>query len=560
LRAADGRTRNLAYILSEYVRGAFTAGDAALRQLAVRSIRLGGPGGDSEDWTPILSSTLAALNGVGSISIVDASGVIRHSTVSVIVGQSRRDEYIFRQLSTVPADELVVGTPYLTVTTPRVYIIPIGRRLMTADGRFAGCVVATFVPAQLREFFRTVDIGQRGLVTVFHPQGVVLFREPSDTSATGEAATGTPLFEAARASAIGTLLGPIAAGGDVYLSAFRQTPSPPLITVVSRDPNELLADWWQDVRTSIAFFAVFAVMTAIGVVVLLNQTTARARAEDALMQTERDKTMKLQEARDQLEAALAAEQRARHDAEAASYLKDQFLMTLSHELRTPMTAIYGWSRLLADGKVDARQQARALDAIARNSQTQMHLIDDLLDVSRGMSGKLRLDIRPVRPREVLDAAIDALKTAADAKQLDLIVTVDPDADMVMADPHRLQQILWNLLSNAIKFTPPGGRIAAKVARSNAHVELAVTDSGSGISPEFLPYVFDRFRQQDSSSRRRHGGLGLGLAIVRQLVELHGGSVTAESDGEGRGATFRVRLPVVSPSPELVAADRRDPIL
>ena len=235
---------------------------------------------------------------------------------------------------------------------------------------------------------------------------------------------------------------------------------------------------------------------------------------------------------------------ARAQAEGANRAKDEFLAVLSHELRTPMNAVYGWARMLQMGQIDARTTPRALDAIVRNAHVQLQLIDDLLDVSRIISGKMRLDIRPVDIHRVLESALDAVRPAADAKGLKLHSLLDPSAGPVSSDPDRLQQVAWNLLMNAVKFTPRDGRIQLTLQRVNSHLEIMVSDTGAGIRRELLPVIFDRFKQGESGSTRTQGGLGIGLALVRHLVELHGGSVTAQSAGEGKGATFTVKLPLV----------------
>ena len=237
------------------------------------------------------------------------------------------------------------------------------------------------------------------------------------------------------------------------------------------------------------------------------------------------------------------EKEARAQAEEANRLKDQFLATVSHELRTPLNAILGWARMLNSGKIDERTSIHALEVIERNARAQAQLIDDLLDVSRIISGKLRLNISPVEPLSIVDLALDAVRPAAEAKDIQLQRNYDPKTGAIPGDPDRLQQIIWNLLSNAIKFTPSGGKVNIDVQRTQSHIEFQVSDSGRGIDTNFLPYVFERFRQADASVARAHGGLGLGLAIVRHLTELHGGTVEAQSDGAGRGATFTVRLPI-----------------
>jgi signal transduction histidine kinase len=235
---------------------------------------------------------------------------------------------------------------------------------------------------------------------------------------------------------------------------------------------------------------------------------------------------------------------AKKAAEAANLAKDEFLAVVSHELRTPLNAILGWARMLGEGKLDQAMTARALEIIERNAKSQSQLIEDLLDFSRIISGKLRLDVGRVELASVIEAALDVVRPAADARAIRLQAILDPKAGPVSGDASRLQQVVWNLLSNAIKFTPKGGRVQVRLERVNSHVEMTVSDSGQGIDAEFLPQVFERFRQADTSTTRRHGGLGLGLAITRHLVELHGGTITAESRGEGQGATFTVRLPLM----------------
>jgi PAS domain S-box-containing protein len=241
--------------------------------------------------------------------------------------------------------------------------------------------------------------------------------------------------------------------------------------------------------------------------------------------------------------ALAREKEARLEAEAANRLKDEFLSTLSHELRTPLTAILGWSNLLLQGEVDPEKQPKVLETISRNARSQAQLVDDLLEVSRIITGKVRLDFGPVELQPLIEAVVESMRPTAEAKAVRLQLLLEPRTGQVLGDPDRLRQIIWNLLSNAVKFTPRGGWVLVRFQRVNSHVEIAVSDSGEGINRQFLPHVFERFSQADGSTTRAHGGLGLGLAIVRHLVELHGGSARAESEGQGKGATFVVKLPL-----------------
>jgi len=242
---------------------------------------------------------------------------------------------------------------------------------------------------------------------------------------------------------------------------------------------------------------------------------------------------------------LENERAARNEAERASRLKDEFLATLSHELRTPLNAILGWSQLILSGNMKKEDVHRGLETIERNARAQNALIEDLLEMSSIISGKIRLNMYPVDADGLIEAAMESVKPGAQAKQIALSKKVPPQAPLIMGDSNRLQQVFRNLLSNSIKFTPSGGKVEVVVGHSSLFLEVRIIDSGMGISPEFMPYVFDRFRQADASLTREHGGLGLGLAIVKQLVELHGGTVRAESAGTGRGSSFIVSLPLAT---------------
>jgi signal transduction histidine kinase/CheY-like chemotaxis protein len=256
---------------------------------------------------------------------------------------------------------------------------------------------------------------------------------------------------------------------------------------------------------------------------------------------------------------LVALHATRAEAEAANRLKDEFLATLSHELRTPLNAILGWTTMLRHGQIEPGRVARALDVVERNARAQARLIEDVLDMARIVTGKLRLEMVPVALGPIVDAAIEAVRPTAEAKQIRLQVDPWGNLPLIRGDAARLQQILWNLVSNAVKFTPAGGEVRIRLGQVRSYVTIAVSDTGAGLAPEFLPFVFDRFRQADQSVTRGHGGLGLGLSIVKQLTELHGGWVTARSDGVGLGATFTVSLPapgVASFSADQTSADRR----
>jgi len=282
----------------------------------------------------------------------------------------------------------------------------------------------------------------------------------------------------------------------------------------------------------------------LGVMSLLSTTSGRVFARDDLDLAEelgRRAALAVDNAR-----LYRASQDARAGAEKANRAKDEFLATLSHELRTPLTPILGWTVMLRSGTLDPAAIQRGLEVIERNVRAQTQLIGDLLDVSRIITGKLRLEVSPIAVVPVVEAGVEAVRSSAEAKQITLGMELPSEMPTIVGDPDRLQQVVWNLVSNAVKFTPQGGRIDVRLRQDGSFLSLSVTDNGKGIEPEFIPHVFERFRQADSTSTRSHGGLGLGLAIVRHLVELHGGTVHAESGGIGAGSTFTVRLPLTTP--------------
>ena len=306
------------------------------------------------------------------------------------------------------------------------------------------------------------------------------------------------------------------------------------------------------------FYAVVATVPIIIIVCFTYQTyfenieASAARTEAAGRHVEElsgyiSELQRSEEARAQL---LERAQRARAEAEAANRIKDEFLATLSHELRTPLTSLLGWASVLREAQNEPALMIEGIEAIDRNARVQAQLIDDLLDVSRIVSGKLHLDVRPLDISSVTRAAIDVVRPATDAKGILLEYRPEPGLGAVSADSGRLHQVVWNLLSNAVKFTPEGGKICVHVTQDGSHGKVTVSDTGQGIHADFLPRVFDRFRQADSSTTRTFGGLGLGLAVVRHLVELHGGTVSAESEGVGKGATFSVTFPLLTERGEL----------
>jgi signal transduction histidine kinase/CheY-like chemotaxis protein len=281
---------------------------------------------------------------------------------------------------------------------------------------------------------------------------------------------------------------------------------------------------------------------ATSLTTLESAQTELVSTQDKLQAT-KDELAKLRAENHDAQQAGENERSRRTESERLGRIKDEFLANLSHEIRTPLNAILGWSQLLQPGKTSEKDLIAGLDVITRNARTQARLIDDLLDMSRIISGKMRLDVQRVDLGAVIDAALESVKPAAEAKGMKVQKVIDPLAGPVTGDPNRLQQVVWNLLINAIKFTPKGGKVQIVLERVNSHVELSVSDTGKGIAPDFLPNVFERFSQADNSAKKGYTGLGLGLAIVKSLAELHGGSVRAKSGGENKGSTFIVSLPI-----------------
>jgi signal transduction histidine kinase/ActR/RegA family two-component response regulator len=359
------------------------------------------------------------------------------------------------------------------------------------------------------------------------------------------------LADASSGASEGSWRGPGRDGTDNY-AAFSRSARTGLMVALGLPTEEIdgpirrilwtLAGWW---------VAVLGTGAGLGLLlggVVVRALTAASRASMALAKGEpialsSSRIAEIDDLATGLRQASAALEARNRERDEASRLKDEFLMTVSHELRTPLTAICGWSRMLTTGHIREAQRGHALEAIDRNASALRQLVDDLLDVSRIVSGRLRLDVQPVALGDVIGAAVDSVRPAADAKSIDIATRIDARAASVNGDPGRLQQVMWNLLSNAVRYTPSGGRIDITAEAADGDVEIAVIDSGSGVRPDFLPHVFERFRQGETGPTRAHGGLGLGLAIVRHLVELHGGTVRAENNTPGPGATFRIRLPL-----------------
>jgi hypothetical protein len=316
----------------------------------------------------------------------------------------------------------------------------------------------------------------------------------------------------------------------------------PILDFVPHDRRAEAVEIFKRLEQDGAWRGVFALERADGHAVHLESNLSEYSVSDIWLAVVSDISGRLEIERER-EELLVSERAARTEAERANRLKDDFLATLSHELRTPLNAIVGWSQLLKIGGLDEKESAEGIEAIERNAKIQAQMIADLLDVSRITSGKLRLDLQPIDPAATVEAAVGAVLPAAGVKEIEVIKIFDRDVGLVSGDAGRLQQVVWNLTNNAVKFTPKGGKIEIRLQRNDSQAVLSVTDNGQGIGPDVLPYIFDRFRQGDATSTRGQSGLGLGLAIAKQLVEMHGGTIRAESPGEGKGATFVVSLPL-----------------
>ena len=548
LRAGESRAKNLSLVLAEYLRGSFAVADTALRQLAVHSRRIGGPDAPVAEWDGILAAARAAMpvGGTGSISVADAAGIIRQSTMKSLVGQPRREQHIFQRLSRPGPDELTMDAPFLVPRgEAQRYILPLGRRLTTAEGAFDGVIVTTFEIQEFRKFFGTVavDIGYHGVISVFHPASTVIFRMPGSDASTGQSAAGDPVMQASRDHPAGVVVGPLGADGEPYISAYQTLGAPPPAVVsVSLSRADILAEWYTQLRTALVALGALTMTLSAIVLVLFRQMTARAQAENELRRLQDDEATRLRGANEQLEAALEREQRARRDAESASRLKDEFLMTLSHELRTPLTAIFGWVRMLAtkplseDGTDPGARRGRAerpradpphrrpARRVARDQRQAAARAAAGAGAGRRAGGHRHGRARPSRPRPfsstcTIEPGLGPIRRGSRSRAADRL---EPalERDQVHAGRRHDRRV--------------GG------AGTADGVEIVVSDSGIGIHPEFVPYVFERFRQADAGTRRRFGGLGLGLAIVRHLAELHGGSVACRKRraraGERRSAS------------------------
>ncbi|HEX7136337.1 MAG TPA: sensor histidine kinase [Vicinamibacterales bacterium] len=480
-------------------------------------------------WSAILLADPAGqvLEGVPDVSMVAAAGdwaraaaANRKTTVSSLF-----------ELPSVPGRFVIVATP---VVRQGVVTSVLGARVRSEG---------------LTALLRQQQTAPNAIVSLVDANNRIIARTQEEKTYVGT--TATQAFLDVRSRMAQGAWRPTLRDGRPSYAAFSRSPVSGL-TVALALPAEDVDGPIRRILWGLAAAWLVVLTLGAGLGLFLGQVIIKAmsRASSAAMALARGEAVapppsrisEINELGSGLQRAAETLQARNRERDEASRLKDEFLMTISHELRTPLTAICGWARMLSTGQIRDEQRPRAIDAIERNAMALQQLVDDLLDVSRIVAGKLRLDVQPLSLTDVVASAVEGIKPAADAKNIHVHTDIDPDAVALSGDPGRLQQVLWNLLSNAVKFTPNSGRIDIVCRRIGPAVEMSVSDTGVGIEADFLPYVFERFRQGKGGTTRAFGGLGLGLSIVRHLVELHGGTVSAETNVPRPGTTFKVVLP------------------
>ena len=536
LTAADRRAEGLAVVFAGYLTQTFAAFDASLRQLALHSGRIGGPSASEAEWAPALVTARAALNAVGSITVVDSAGVIRHTTQPLIAGKSRRDQYLFRTLKNDTADVIVADPPFQSLTSDRSYLIPLGRRIRGPHGEFAGIVVATFRPDELRQFIRRADIGKEGMISVFHRNGFVVLREPSSENPIGETALHKPIFEAAaRTDTVGTFRGRAVPNGPMLRTAYRSLPERDLVVAVSLSEREILHQWRRETQIGSAIGVVGAVILTTIVLLIFRETDRRVAAEQTLTRSQ------------QLESL------------------GRLTGGIAHDFNNLLTVILGNVALIRDVEPSSTSMiGEASEQIERAASRGSALVRQLLAFARR---------RPLQARTV-----DLGTLAADTKpMIDRVLGEDvqvhiriPSGPPFLAtvDPTGVESALLNLCINARDAMPNGGAIVVELSRATfnasdsrrnsdlspgSYVALTVADTGAGIPDEHLPHLFEPFFTTKDVGK----GTGLGLSMIYGFVKQSGGSVTVRSD-VGRGTVITMYLPEALGAELPEAVDVDDP--
>ena len=512
------RAENQTRILAEYVRGAFAAGDAALRQLTIEARRIGGSRAPDEAWAPLLGAVKASLVGVGAVTIADAEGSITHSTQTAIVGLSRHDEYLYRQSIQSESGRLLVGPPLLSQSQPHRFLIPIGQRLTRPDGVYDGVVVVTFIPDELRDFFGALDLGRQGSLWVFHPSGVVLFHEPSDVSPAGISAVGNPIFEAARSGQTGELLAGTGLRGAHQITAYRSTATPPLILAVSLGEAEVLAAWQREIISSIGIFVGLGFITVATLLVLYRQIDARAAAEQALDRAQRLESI------------------------------GRLTGGVAHDFNNMLTVILGNASLLRESAQASNQPSVEAEQIELAAQRAAALTHRLLAFARR---------QPLQPETIdlngLVRTLHPMLRPLLGEHITIRLTLLEGACVATVDVSQVENALMNLCVNAGDAMPDGGDLSIETGRAIVKVEdtdsepdglapgryatVAVADTGVGIRPEDIDRIFEPF----FTTKPVGSGTGLGLSMVYGLMKQSGGHVKVESE-VGRGTVFTLYFP------------------
>jgi signal transduction histidine kinase/ActR/RegA family two-component response regulator len=520
LSAADRRAEGLAVVFAGYLTQTFAAFDASLRQLALHSGRIGGPSASDAEWAPALVAARAALSAVGSITVVDSAGIVRHSTQPLIVGRSRRDSYLFRVLATDTADVVVADPPFQSVTSDHAYLIPLGRRLRGPHGEFAGVVVATFRPDEVRQFVRGADIGKEGMISLFHRNGFVVLREPSTENPIGENASHAPIFEAAATTdTLTTFEGRAVPNGPVLRTAYRPLPERDLVVAVSLSEREVLQQWRRETRLGSAIGMVGALILVTIVLLIFRETDRRVAAEQTLTRSQ------------QLESL------------------GRLTGGIAHDFNNLLTVILGNFALIRDVEPSSSSPiGEASEQIERAASRGSALVRQLLAFARR---------RPLQARTVdLGALARDTKPMIDRVlgedvQVQIRIPAGPPF-LATVDPTGVESALLNLCINARDAMPNGGTIAVELSRATvraadasqnpdvtpgAYVAMTVADTGAGIPDEHLPHLFEPFFTTKDVGR----GTGLGLSMIYGFVKQSGGSVTVRSD-VGQGTVVTMFLP------------------